>query len=70
MMCREREIYRPVSWKSVTTEDVIERRELVAEIYLPIERLVAYYGRNLDGVHFPYNFALLTANWSASIIAE
>ena len=34
---------------------------LIGEIYLPIERLVAYYGRNLAGVHLPFNFTLLNA---------
>jgi alpha-glucosidase len=37
-------------------------RVLLGEIYLPVERLVAYYGRDLDGVHFPYNFALSPPN--------
>ena len=50
--------------------DEFPDRVLLGEIYLPIERLVAYYGRDLDGVHFPYNFALLTANWSAREIAK
>jgi alpha-glucosidase len=50
--------------------DEFPNRVLLGEIYLPIERLVAYYGRDLDGVHFPYNFALLTANWDARSIAK
>ena len=50
--------------------DEFPDRVLLGEIYLPIERLVAYYGRDLDGVHFPYNFALLTAHWSAREIAK
>jgi alpha-glucosidase len=50
--------------------DEFPNRVLLGEIYLPIERLVAYYGRDLDGVHFPYNFALLTANWDARTIAK
>ena len=50
--------------------DEFTDRVLLGEIYLPIERLVAYYGRDLNGVHFPYNFALLTANWSAGEIAK
>jgi alpha-glucosidase len=50
--------------------DEFPNRVLLGEIYLPIERLVAYYGRNLDGVHFPYNFALLTATWEARTIAR
>jgi alpha-glucosidase len=45
-------------------------RVLLGEIYLPIERLMAYYGRDLGGVHFPYNFALLTAKWNALSLAK
>jgi alpha-glucosidase len=45
-------------------------RVLLGEIYLPIERLVAYYGRSLEGVHFPYNFALFTAKWEARSLAR
>lgn len=50
--------------------DEFPDRVLLGEIYLPIERLVAYYGRHLDGVHFPYNFALLTAKWEARSLAR
>ena len=50
--------------------DEFSDRVLLGEIYLPIERLVTYYGRDLKGVHFPYNFALLTAKWSAGEIAK
>ena len=50
--------------------DEFPDRVLLGEIYLPIERLVAYYGRDLDGVHFPYNFALLTAKWNARSLAR
>ena len=50
--------------------DEFPDRVLLGEIYLPIERLVAYYGRDLDGVHFPYNFALLTAKWDARSLAQ
>ena len=34
-------------------------RVLIGEIYLPLERLVAYYGEKLAGVHLPFNFQLL-----------
>ena len=50
--------------------DEFRDRVLLGEIYLPIERLVTYYGRDLDGVHFPYNFALLTAKWEARSLAR
>ncbi len=54
--------------------DEFDRRVLIGEIYLPIERLVAYYGMDLLGAHLPFNFTLLSASWSAreieKIIAE
>jgi alpha-glucosidase len=33
-------------------------RVLVGEIYLPIDKLVTYYGSDLSGVHLPFNFQL------------
>jgi alpha-glucosidase len=44
-------------------------RVLIGEIYLPMERLAAYYGEQLAGVHLPFNFQLLFAPWQASSIA-
>jgi alpha-glucosidase len=44
-------------------------RVLIGEIYLPFERLVAYYGQDLAGAHLPFNFALLSAPWNARAIA-
>jgi alpha-glucosidase len=50
-------------------------RLLIGEIYLPLERLMTYYGTaELPGVHLPFNFQLIDAPWSASalhrVIAE
>jgi alpha-glucosidase len=45
--------------------DEFPERLLIGEIYLPIERLVAYYGRDLDGAHLPFNFSLLDTPWHA-----
>jgi alpha-glucosidase len=39
-------------------------RVLIGELYLPLERLVAYYGPDLTAVHLPFNFALLWQSWS------
>ena len=33
--------------------DEYDDRVLIGEIYLPLERLVRYYGERLDGVHLP-----------------
>ena len=45
--------------------DSYHERVLIGEIYLPIERLVSYYGANGNGVHLPFNFQLLTLPWNA-----
>jgi alpha-glucosidase len=50
--------------------DEFSDRVLIGEIYLPIERLVAYYGRDLEGLHLPFNFALLSASWQARSIGQ
>jgi alpha-glucosidase len=43
-------------------------RVLIGEIYLPLHRLVAYYGNDLAGAQMPFNFALLQTLWSARSI--
>jgi alpha-glucosidase len=44
-------------------------RVLVAEIYLPVERLVRYYGAHpVRGAHLPFNFQLLELPWDAEQI--
>jgi len=48
--------------------DEFDDRVLIGEIYLPIERLVAYYGDALRGAHLPFNFSLLQAPWNARAI--
>ena len=50
--------------------DQYQDRVLIGEIYLPIERLVQYYGVDLGGVHIPFNFQLLLAKWHARDIAR
>jgi len=45
-------------------------RLLIGEIYLPIERLVAYYGAELSGAHLPFNFQLIDAPWTAAEVAR
>jgi len=41
---------------------------LVGEIYLPVERLMAYYGKAGEGVHLPFNFQLIDAPWHAEAL--
>jgi alpha-glucosidase len=45
-------------------------RVLIGEIYLPLERLIAYYGRDLTGLHLPFNFSLLSALWHPQSLAK
>jgi alpha-glucosidase len=49
--------------------DAYGERLLIGEIYLPFERLAAYYGKDLAGAHLPFNFALIHASWDAAAIA-
>lgn len=44
--------------------DAYPDRVMIGEIYLPVERLVAYYGGG-RGVHMPFNFQLIEAPWHA-----
>jgi alpha-glucosidase len=44
-------------------------RVLIGEIYLPLERLMLYYGREEPGVHMPFNFGLIGARWDARALA-
>ena len=37
--------------------DEFPDRVLIGEIYLPFERLMTYYGRDLRGAHLPFNFS-------------
>jgi alpha-glucosidase len=50
--------------------DAYPDRVLIGEIYLPMERLVAYYGSPNRGVHLPFNFQLIEAPWNACEIAR
>jgi alpha-glucosidase len=50
--------------------DQYNERVLIGEIYLPLERLVTYYGKDLGGVHLPFNFQLLHTAWTAKNIAR
>jgi alpha-glucosidase len=49
--------------------DEYDDRVLIGEIYLPVERLVTYYGKDLSGAHLPFNFQLIHTAWNAREIA-
>ncbi|WP_324719043.1 alpha-amylase family glycosyl hydrolase [Salinimicrobium sp. HB62] len=45
--------------------DDYDERLLIGEIYLPISKLVRYYGEDNRGAHLPFNFQLLQLPWNA-----
>jgi alpha-glucosidase len=45
-------------------------RMMVGEIYLPLERMLTYYGAQGSGVHLPFNFQLIELPWHARAIAD
>jgi glycosidase len=45
-------------------------RVLIGEIYLPVDRLMHYYGRTRPGVQLPFNFQLIDAPWEARSLAK
>ncbi|MBS0245717.1 MAG: DUF3459 domain-containing protein [Proteobacteria bacterium] len=49
--------------------DEFPDRVLIGEIYLPVDKLVAYYGDELLGAHLPFNFSLIGVPWRADAIA-
>jgi len=52
--------------------DTYAERVLIGEIYLPLQELVAYYGRpdTLDGADMPFNLHLIETEWNADRIAQ
>ena len=44
--------------------DEFDARVLIGEVYLPLHRLMAYYGNDLAGAQLPFNFALLSTLWT------
>jgi alpha-glucosidase len=49
--------------------DNYEDRMMIGEIYLPVHKLVTYYGQDNKGVHLPFNFQLIFSPWIAHDIA-
>jgi alpha-glucosidase len=45
-------------------------RVLIGEIYLPVARMLSYYGLERSEVHLPYNFQLVDAPWAARSLAR
>ena len=49
--------------------DEYDQRLMIAEIYLPVHRLVAYYGSHDKEAHLPFNFMLISLPWDSRLIA-
>lgn len=45
-------------------------RVMIGEIYLPVNRLVDYYGTDLKEAHLPFNFQLISLPWEPAKIAS
>jgi alpha-glucosidase len=50
--------------------DKYHDRVMVGEIYLPVDRLVTYYGAAENGVHLPFNFQLIGLPWVADALGS
>jgi len=50
--------------------DEYDGRMMIGEIYLPINRLMMYYGSQNNGAHLPFNFLLLSMPWDPLLIAS
>src|SRR5436305_6452152 len=47
------------------------QRVLIGELYLPVERLMPYYGEQLDEIHLPFNFQFVNLpRWEAGTIRQ
>jgi alpha-glucosidase len=42
---------------------------MIGEAYLPIDRLMAYYGVDLTGFQLPFNFHLMSTPWTPTAVA-
>lgn len=49
--------------------DEYDERLMIAEIYLPVHRLVAYYGTQQKEAHLPFNFMLISLPWDSRQLA-
>ena len=49
--------------------DSYDERMMIGEIYLPIHKLMSYYGIDNTGAHLPFNFQLLSLPWDSKEIA-
>jgi len=49
--------------------DTYQERVMIGEVYLPVNKLMSYYGTDNKGAHLPFNFLLISIPWDARQIA-
>jgi alpha-glucosidase len=64
------EVHDAVAEMRRLTDTYAGDRALIGEAYLPVDRLMAYYGSALDGFHLPFNFHLMTIPWQPLAVAR
>ncbi|MBV9754248.1 MAG: DUF3459 domain-containing protein [Hyphomicrobiales bacterium] len=63
------EVHGAIALMRGVATSYVNERLLIGEAYLPIERLMAYYGIELSGFHLPFNFHLISTPWQPKCIA-
>jgi alpha-glucosidase len=63
------EVHEVVAQMRAVLDDYADR-VMIAEVWLPLERLVTYYGTDGDGTHLPLNFQLIQLPWTPAFIRE
>ena len=63
------EVHGAIALMRGVAKSYADERLLIGEAYLPIERLMAYYGMALSGFHLPFNFHLISTPWKPKAIA-
>ncbi len=58
------EVHDVVAQMRAVLEEYDERL-MIGEIYLPVDRLIDYYGVDGQGAHLPFNFHLISTPWDA-----
>ena len=63
------EIHEAIRGMRRVLEEYGDDRLLIGELYLPIDRLVRYYGEGGSGVQLPMNLHLISTPWDAESVA-
>ena len=69
MYSRDRpEVHEPILQMRRVADEHGDRL-MIGEAYLPIDRMMAYYGTDLTGFHLPFNFHLISTDWTPPAVA-